>query len=102
MAVTLTPRLRIPRWPLGSDPFTRAQRNTTADELEARVALYGQGTLGARPAATAEYAGTYYTVTDPAGGGRLGALYYCTGTAWLELNPAVAGGFAEQFLHGGY
>lgn len=102
MAVEKTERLGVTRWPLGTDPYRRQQRNEDADALEAVVAKYGAGTLAALPAPAPANAGTYYTVTDPAGGGRLGALYYSTGSAWLELNTGEARtGFAELFLHGG-
>lgn len=98
MAVELTTRLRIPRWPLGTDPYLRSQRNATADELEARVALYGSGTLAARPAPAAANAGTYYTVTDPTGGGTVGALYYSDGTKWTEAGGASAVDAAARLM----
>jgi hypothetical protein len=102
MAVTPTLRLLLNTWTAGTDAFTRAQRNADAARLEAVVPMYGQGTIGARPAATAANAGTFYTVTDATGGGILGAFYYCQGAAgWLYLNPPTAGGLVNAFLFGG-
>lgn len=78
MAVTLLPRTGAPNWGAGTDPLTRAQLNALSDRLEADMAIDGQGTLAARPAAGKR--GRYYWATD------VGFLYRDTGSAWSTIN----------------
>lgn len=103
MAESFTTRLHLPRWTAAGDTLNRAELDGAFSDLEARVPRYGNGTIGARPAAAAAYAGTYYTVTDPAGGGTLGATYFCDGATWVQVGSAGSSsvGYAELFLHGG-
>lgn len=90
MAVELTPRLGIPRWPLGTDPYRRSQRNTNADQLEALAAIDKQGTLAARPAPTAATRGTYYTVVGDTASNN-DRIYRSDGTRWLEVLTGPGG-----------
>lgn len=90
MAESFTTRLHLPRWSnSAADTFSRNELDTAMGDLEARVPRYGNGTIALRPAADAAHLGTFYTVTDPAGGGILGATYFCDGALWLHLNPVA-------------
>lgn len=102
MAESTTTRLALPRWTAAGDTLNRAELDTAFANLEARVPRYANGTLAARPAAAAAYAGTYYTVTDATGGGVLGTTYFCDGATWLTVGSASSVGFAELYLHGGF
>lgn len=82
MARTRTPRLNLWRWSAEGDVQTRTDFDDTAAELEARVAKFGQGTLAGKGAAGAANAGTFWAITDAAGGGVLGDVYYSNGAAW--------------------
>lgn len=104
MSVTATTRFGLPRWSAGTDPLTRAQIDGAMAAIEAEAASYGQGTIAARPAASAANQGLFYTVNDATGGGTLGAVYYCDGATWLGPlggSGSSSVGFAELFLHGG-
>lgn len=90
MAVTLTPRFGLVQLGADTDPFpTRAQLNADAAAVENNAAMFGQGTLAARPAAGK--AGRYYWASDQAVGQK---VYYDNGSTW-ELTLPTAGGPAS-------
>lgn len=82
-----TPRLGIVT-PTGAEaPNTNAAYKAIADQVDALVAMYGQGTLAARPVSTPGSPGKqgrYYVVTS---GAELGEEYYDYGTGWILINP---------------
>lgn len=78
MPVTVGPRTGVTQWSDGDDPFTRAQMAASHAAVEDLMALDGQGTLAARPAAGIR--GRYYFATDN------GIIYRDTGAAWTSLN----------------
>lgn len=80
MAVTQTTRLGIYRWSSNDDEFTRAQMDTSHQQLEDLVALFTSGTFALRPAAAASNARGFYLATDT------NVLYYSNGTAWFSVN----------------
>lgn len=90
MAETRTARLNLPQWGAGTDGPSRDDFNNAFADLESRVPRYGQGTLAARPAAAAAYAGTFYLVTgDLAPGVNNNVLWYCTGSAWVRIGSNI-------------
>lgn len=98
MAVTTTTRFGLTRWSAGTDPFSRAQMDDSHAQIEARGAIYGQGTLAARPAPGVE--GRYYTVRGDSAANN-GRTFYDDGAAWFEVgantyNAAVRAGAANQ------
>jgi hypothetical protein len=79
-----TARRGIPT-PLGTDPVSEFRLAITAAANAADTdAIYSQGTLSARPAATAVPAGTFYYATDT------GLLYEGNGTVWGTVMVAGA------------
>jgi hypothetical protein len=44
------------------------------------------GAIGARPAASAAMADSFFLITDATGGGVIGTLYYCDGTTWTAYS----------------
>lgn len=97
MAVTLTSRLGLNKWSVGTDPFTRAQTNADHDALELLSAIDQQGLLASRPAAATR--GKYYWSTDVAAAGAAGGkrLYRDDGAAWYEI---VTTGSTPAFTQG--
>lgn len=83
MAITLTPRLGLPQWGAGTDPFGRAQMNDALAKIEANAALDVQGTRAARPAAGIR--GRYYFATDT------GLLYRDNGVSWDNAGAGIGG-----------
>lgn len=96
MAVTSSPRTGLTRWSAATDPFTRAQVDGDNAELEAKVALYGQGLFNDRPAAGVP--GRFYHASDAPGGGADGLVYYDTGAAWRLVGspPPDLSGYATD------
>lgn len=82
MARTRSLRFNLWRWSDDADFQTRADFDDSAAEIEARGAKYGQGTLAAKGAAGAANVGTFWRITDAAGGGVLGDVYYSDGATW--------------------
>ena len=80
MAPTQTTRLGVYRWASNDDEFTRAQMDTSHQNLEDLVALFTSGTFALRPAAAASNARGFYLATDT------NVLYYSNGTAWFSVN----------------
>lgn len=82
-----TPRLGIVT-PTGTEsPNTNAAYKAIADAVDALAAIYGQGTLAARPTSspgTPGKAGRFYMVTS---GAETGQLFYDYGTGWIHINP---------------
>ena len=74
--------------PLGSElPNTDAAYKAIADAVDAAAAMFGQGTLAARPVSTPGSpgkAGRFYVVTS---GAESGQVYYDYGTGWFYVNP---------------
>lgn len=95
MAIQQTPRFGIDRPDGPADPFDLAQLLDFIDAIEASGAKAGHGTIAARPGATAAWAKGFWVISDAAGGGILAALYFCTGAAWLHLNPQQVLDFGE-------
>lgn len=87
MAVTTTTRFGITRWSAGTDPFSRAQMDASHAAIEALGAIYGQGTLAARP--TAGTQGRYYTVRGDGTTANNGRVFYDDGSAWFEVGANV-------------
>lgn len=83
MAVTLTSRFGLTSWGAGSDPFTRAQRQSDNQQIETLGAIDLQGTFAARPAAGK--AGRYYWATDTS------QLFRDNGTTWSQIFPNATG-----------
>lgn len=77
MAITETPRVGLPQWGAGTDPFGRAQMNGAFANAEERVAIFDQDTIANRPAAGT--LGRFFWATDEL------LLYYDTGTVWHEV-----------------
>jgi hypothetical protein len=92
MAVELTPRLGIHRWPLGTDPYTRGHRNSDADRLELLAAMDAQGTLAGRPAPAPANRGLYYAVVGDADPAENGRLYRSDGATWARTGLSLTGG----------
>ncbi|MCU1588789.1 MAG: hypothetical protein JWP11_45 [Frankiales bacterium] len=86
MSITQTPRFGIDRAGAGTDPFGRGQLLDFIDNVESTAARSLHGAIGDRPAAAAAEVDTFFTVTDAAGGGVVGTVYYCTGATWLQVN----------------
>lgn len=82
MARTRSPRFNLWRWSSDADVQQRTDFDDDNAEIEARGAKFGQGTLAGKGAAAAGNAGTFWTITDAAGGGVLGDVYYSSGAAW--------------------
>lgn len=83
-----TTRLAIP-YPQGSDPNNYpGQMQSMATALDPLVAVYGQGTLSARPSPSVQ--GRLYYATDN------GNAYYDTGAAWVQLNLNAAASIAAK------
>lgn len=81
MAITLGGRFGLTRWGAGTDPLRRAQLDANNALLESLAAIYGQGTIAARPAAGT--AGRFWIAQgDPTVAN--GTLYYDNGTAWVQ------------------
>jgi hypothetical protein len=74
------------RWPLGTGepPDTDGHMRRLAEDIDASVALDGQGLLADRPVAGVR--GRYYYAVDDNGG----QLYRDTGTAWVGLLTSSA------------
>lgn len=92
MAKTTTPRVLQTRWSSGSDVVLRTDFDTDAANIDAMVAVYGQGTLSARPAAGTP--GRYYFVVGDATEANNDRLYYDTGTAWRPAGRYIESGLA--------
>lgn len=84
MAESYTPRMGVRRWTDNGDTFTRDELDLSFVNIEARAAIFGNGTLAARPAAGVQ--GRFYLLdsTEPDAAQR-GQLYYDTGTAWIMV-----------------
>jgi hypothetical protein len=92
MAVSKTTRFGVTRWTEDTDPWTRDDFDDDNAAIEAKAAGFLEGTLAARPAASAANARMLYRATD--GTGALGVLFYSTGSAWL---PIVTANPVERF-----
>lgn len=88
MAKSLTARFGLQRWSADADTQARSEFDNDNAQLEAKAAMFGQGTLAAKGAASAANAGTFWTITDAAGGGVLNDLWYSTGAAWIHVGTA--------------
>lgn len=84
MAESYTPRMGVRRWTDNGDTFTRDELDQSFVNIEARAAIFGNGTLAARPAAGVQ--GRFYLLdaTEPDAAQR-GQMYYDTGTAWVMV-----------------
>jgi microcystin-dependent protein len=80
MAPTQTTRLEIYRWASNDDEFTRAQMDTSHQNLEDLVALFTADTFALRPVAGPSNARAFFLATDT------NVLYYSNGTAWFSVN----------------
>lgn len=82
-----TPRFGLTS-PLGTEaPNVDLHLKNIADGVDALAAIYGQGTLAARPVSTPGTpgkTGRFYMVTS---GAETGELYYDYGTGWILVNP---------------
>ena len=75
MAITSTNRLGLKVWGDAGDQFTRADMNTSHNNLEALAAGFDQS--GTRPGAAAEYTGFFHWDGF--------SLSYCDGTTWYYI-----------------
>lgn len=89
MARSQTSRFKLWRWSLDTDTQTRTDFDSSHAQIEALAAISLSGTRAARPAPGVR--DRYYWAHDDLGG--VGALYYDTGSAWVEL---VAGDSGER------
>lgn len=78
MAKSLTTRLGLQRWTADADTQDRTEFDGAHAQLEQLAAGYLRDLIANRPAAAATYVGFLFEATDEAG-----ALYWCTGSAWL-------------------
>lgn len=86
MALTLSTRLGLTLWGLGSDPYNRAQRQAAHEKLDDLVAIDRQGVLLDRPAAAAANRGMFWTLTDTA---DAGVTHRSDGTTWRPVNGVL-------------
>lgn len=77
MSVTTTTRLGVTQWSAGTDPYNRAQLNSSFASLEGKAAGFLQGTV--RPAAAPANQGYLFFNTSG------NALSYSDGAAWWEI-----------------
>lgn len=87
MAVTQSPRMNLPLWGAGSDPFTRQQMLSAMQAIESRAAYDLQvATANDLPATGAGVGirGRYCMALDT------GVLFRDTGTAWVQVNTSQA------------
>src|SRR6478735_2260475 len=85
MAKTQLARTGASQWSVDTDAWpARTGWNNELANFNAVVAVYGQGTTAARPAASRQ--GFYYFATDTL------RLWYDNGTAWTEVSPVGGGG----------
>lgn len=82
MAESYSPRMGVRRWSDNLDTFTRDELDQSFANIEARAAIFSNGTLANRPAPSKQ--GTFYLLdsNEPNAAIR-GQLYYDTGVAWI-------------------
>jgi hypothetical protein len=80
MAESTTPRFGLHRWSAGTDSPSRAEFDSSFANIEARGAIYAQGTRAARPAPGVP--GRTYTVVGDPDPVQNGLQFYDDGTAW--------------------
>jgi microcystin-dependent protein len=83
MAESDTTRLVVHRWSADTDSFSRAELDTSLANIEARAAVFLEGTRAARPAAG--ITGRFYTVKGDATAALNGNQYYDNGTVWTPV-----------------
>lgn len=93
---TLSPRFGLQRWSNDADTQQRSEFDNDNGQIDALAVKGGHGTIGARPAPTAEWADGLWLITDAAGGGVVGTLYYCDGAAWTAYPRPTQGLFAGR------
>lgn len=82
MSVDYTPRLGLPRWGAGTDPFTRAQMNAAHQQLDDFAGIDVQvDTVGNRPPASIGR-GVYCAVMDS------GAVFRSDGATWHAVSAS--------------
>lgn len=86
---TTTNRLGQTRWSAGTDTVIRTDFDTDAANLEARVLVFSQGTLAARPAPGT--VGRFYTVVGDSTAPNNGRQFYDNGTAWITAAKYAEG-----------
>jgi hypothetical protein len=89
VAKSLTARLGLQRWSADSDTQSRSEFDNDAAQLESLVAKAAHGAIGARPAAAAAWADSFFLITDATGGGTVGMLYYCDGATWTPFHSTA-------------
>ena len=86
MAESVTDRFGFHKQSAGTDGWPgRAGFMAILDLIENNAAMFGQGTLAARPAAAAEKRGRVYVVTGDPTPWQNGAVYYDTGGTWEQI-----------------
>jgi microcystin-dependent protein len=84
MAESYTPRMGVRRWTADGDTFTRDELDLSFQNIEARAAIFSNGTLAARPAAGTQ--GKFYLLDSAEPNAAIrGQLYYDTGSAWVMV-----------------
>lgn len=86
MVESTTTRLGLRRWSAGTDGPSRDEFDSSFANLEARAAIYLEGTRAARPAAGA--GGRFYTVKGDAALLN-GTQYYDNGTTWVVVGATL-------------
>lgn len=95
MVKSISPRLGQTRWSSGTDTVRRTDFDQDAAKLDASVAIYGQGTLVTRPAASLP--GRFYMTTGESDPKLNGRLFYDNGTSWTP-NRYMADATIESSL----
>jgi microcystin-dependent protein len=88
MVESNSPRFGVRRWSEQSDTTSRAEFDNSFAAIESLGAIYGQGTLGLRPAAGK--VGRFYYVTGDGTSANNGVLWYDNGTAWSVVGANMA------------
>jgi microcystin-dependent protein len=89
MAESDSPRFGVRRWSAGTDTFSRAELDASMAAIEAKGAIFLQGTRAARPAAGV--VGRYYMVVGDGTAANNGLLFYDNGSSWITVGTVLEG-----------